>query len=117
LDVPLEYGERGLVFGELVANLKLDSGIAPRMLWFAGMVSDGNQPQVPGAHRSWGFKSRQDCLKFFSELSEKTKSKDIYRVVTMQHGLPLYFNIPRKFNKIVEGYQSATPLVGGGNSK
>lgn len=104
MDVPLNYGERGLMFGELISNLKLDSGLSGRMLWLAGYVSDGKQPQVPGSHRSWAFKSRNDMLRFFEKLSVATKERDVYRIVTMQHGLPVFFNIPRKFKKIVEGY-------------
>lgn len=106
LDVPLEYGERALMFGGLISNLKIDTGLRGRLLLAAGMVSDGLQPQVPSTIRAWGFSSRQVMIDFFSQLSAKTKSNDVYRVITMQHGAPVYFNVPRKLKKIADGYGS-----------
>jgi len=104
-DIPLDAGERALLAGQLISNMKTTWGVRSKLLWLMGFGTDGEQPDIPAVMRIKGMKSLDHMRHFFRRLSEETeKRKYVYKYICSQYGNPVTNDIHKKLKKLSDAY-------------
>lgn len=113
IDAPLENGQRALLFGELLWNIKFFPGLFGKLFVLAKLAGDGLQPQVSSSCHTFGFPNEATRTHFWSEFSTYADGvlpgteNDLepiprYAALTVQHGNPVTLEVHRKLAKVAK---------------